>query len=257
VILELKDFQAGYASFMTEKTDLLLESGQVICLVGENGSGKSTLMKGIMGLVKTKGGLYVDEEDYSRTSTRRRTSLMSYLPQTFEMTYSVTVMDLVLMGFNPDMDVLSGYTRQMKERVRERLASLGMEDLLDKDFLTLSEGQKQKVRLARSLVRDTRVLLLDEPESTLDFMVRHEMMDLVRRLTKEGNLMTLLVLHDPNLALRYGDQVILFKKGRVLDRISVQEDSDEAIGEKMRRLYEDTLLIRTDSGRLIIEYDRP
>lgn len=257
MILELKDFQAGYASFMTEKTDLLLESGQVICLVGENGSGKSTLMKGIMGLVKTKGGLYVDEEDYSRTSTRRRTSLMSYLPQTFEMTYSVTVMDLVLMGFNPDMDVLSGYTRQMKERVRERLASLGMEDLLDKDFLTLSEGQKQKVRLARSLVRDTRVLLLDEPESTLDFMVRHEMMDLVRRLTKEGNLMTLLVLHDPNLALRYGDQVILFKKGRVLDRISVQEDSDEAIGEKMRRLYEDTLLIRTDSGRLIIEYDRP
>lgn len=257
MILELKDFQAGYASFMTEKTDLLLESGQVICLVGENGSGKSTLMKGIMGLVKTKGGLYVDEEDYSRTSTRRRTSLMSYLPQTFEMTYSVTVMDLVLMGFNPDMDVLSGYTRQMKERVRERLASLGMEDLLDKDFLTLSEGQKQKVRLARSLVRDTRVLLLDEPESTLDFMVRHEMMDLVRRLTKEGNLMTLLVLHDPNLALRYGDQVILFKKGRVLDRISVHEDSDEAIGEKMRRLYEDTLLIRTDSGRLIIEYDRP
>jgi len=257
VILELKDFQAGYASFMTEKTDLLLESGQVICLVGENGSGKSTLMKGIMGLVKTKGGLYVDEEDYSRTSTRRRTSLMSYLPQTFEMTYSVTVMDLVLMGFNPDMDVLSGYTRQMKERVRERLASLGMEDLLDKDFLTLSEGQKQKVRLARSLVRDTRVLLLDEPESTLDFMVRHEMMDLVRRLTKDGNLMTLLVLHDPNPPLRYGDQVILFKKGRVLDRISVHEDSDEAIGEKMRRLYEDTLLIRTDSGRLIIEYDRP
>lgn len=254
--LLLKDFQAGYSTFMTQKVDLQLEPGQVVCLLGENGSGKSTLLKGIMGLVKTKGSIFLDDTDQSQTSTKKRTLIMSFLPQTFEMTYSVSVLDLILMGFNPDMDIFSAYTREMKDKVRQRLTSFGIKDLLDRDFLTLSEGQKQKVRLIRSLIRDTRILLLDEPESTLDFTVRHEMMELVRRLTREGNLISLLVLHDPNLALRYGDQVVLFKDGGILSRISVHEESHEEILKKMRELYEDTVLVRTENGRLLMDYER-
>ena len=141
----------------------------------------------------------------------------------------------------------------MKYQVKKELDNFELAKYRQRDFLTLSEGQKQKVRLIRSLIRETPVLLLDEPESTLDFMVRHDMMELILAQTKMRNCISLLVIHDPNLALRYADKIHMFKDGQVVACIDVQEEDEVTIESKMRLVYGDVELIKTSEGKLLVD----
>ncbi len=251
--LRLENFQTGYAEWETKKINLNLFPGELVALVGKNGSGKSTLVKGIMALLKSKGRKTMDGEDLSEKTTKEMARYISFMPQTFDMTYPTSVEEMILMGFNPDMGVFQNYSKTMKEKVKAELESFGLIDFLYRDFLTLSEGQKQKVRLIRSLIRESPVLLLDEPESTLDFMVRHDMMELILKETKKRNCISLLVIHDPNLALRYADKIHLFKEGQIASTILVHEEGKKSIEEKMRMLYGDVDLTETSQGRLLID----
>ncbi len=251
--LKLENFQAGYADWETKKINLELFPGEVVALVGTNGSGKSTLVKGIMSLLKTKGMKSMGGVDLSLKTTKEMAKHISFMPQTFDLTYPISVEEMILMGFNPEMGVFENYSQKMRERVKMELEKFGLLDFLERDFLTLSEGQKQKVRLVRSLIRETPILLLDEPESTLDFMVRHEMMELISKVTKERNCISLLVIHDPNLALRYADKIYLFQDGQVSAGIHVHEEGLESIEDKMRMLYGEVELMKTRTGRLILD----
>ena len=192
-------------------------------------------------------------EDLSEKTTKEMAKYISFMPQTLEITYPISVEEMILMGFNPDMGVFQNYSKVMKEKVRMELDSFGLVDFLHRDFLTLSEGQKQKVRLIRSLIRETSVLILDEPESTLDFMVRHDMMELIQDETRKRNCASLLVIHDPNLALRYADKILLFKEGQIASTILVHEEEKKSIEEKLILLYGDVGLTQTSQGRLLLD----
>ena len=251
--LLLKDYQAGYADWETEKINLELFPGELVALVGKNGSGKSTLVKGIMALIHSKGTKTLGDMDLSSKTTKEMAKYISFMPQTFDMTYPITVEEVILMGFNPDMGIFQNYSQKMKEKVRKELENFGLLAMVHRDFLTLSEGQKQKVRLIRSLIRETPALLLDEPESTLDFMVRHDMMELILNVTKKRNCISLLVIHDPNLALRYADKIYLFKEGQVMSTIHVHEESKERMAEKMRMIYGNVEIVENSQGRVLLD----
>lgn len=251
--LSLENFQCGYDDWQTKKIHMDLYSGELVALVGKNGSGKSTLVKGIMSLLKSEGKKSLGDTDLSLKTTREMAKYISFMPQTFRVTYPISVEEIILMGFNPDMGVFENYSKIMKERVRSELEDFGLQGYIHRDFTTLSEGEKQKVRLIRSLIRETPVLLLDEPESTLDFMVRHEMMELILEETKKRNCISLLVIHDPSLALRYADRIHLFKEGQIVSSIYVHKEEKASILEKMRQVYGEVELVESSQGRLLVD----
>ena len=188
--------------------DLALSAGQVGALVGPNGSGKSTLIRCLAGLLPHDGTVTL-------SGLPCRSEHMGYMPQDTSASVALTVVETVLLG----------RVGRLRWRVADEdlaavdaiLQRLGIAHLAGRWLRELSGGQRQLVFLAQSLVAQPHVLLLDEPISALDLRHQLEVMDTVRTLTLERELVTLVVLHDLNAAVRHADMVLLLHEGRVLE----------------------------------------
>lgn len=140
--------------------------------------------------------------------------MISYIPQRNGISVSMTVRDVCLLGFNPQLHMLESYNSNMRHRADKAIDSVGLAGLYDTDFLTLSEGQKQLCILARTLIEDSALLLLDEPDSALDFSNRHMLMKHIRNIISD-NKCALMCIHSPELALEYCDRILLMKDGKL------------------------------------------
>ena len=147
-----------------------LMPGQLNAVIGNNGCGKTSLIKAIMGLIKHNGKCQLNEHLLENLSVKKKAQLISYIPQRNNLTISMTVRDVCLLGFNPHMHILGGYTTDMLRRVDKAIDMVGLKGLYESDFLALSEGQKQLCILARTIIEASPLLLLDEPDSALDFL---------------------------------------------------------------------------------------
>lgn len=187
------------------------EAGMCVGILGSNGAGKSTLITCLNRIRTPAGGaVCIDGKDVRELSRNELARTMAYVAQKSEMGQS-TVFDCVLLGRKP----------YIKWNVGERdlalcaalLRRVGLEQLALRKLDELSGGELQKVMLARALVQQPRVLLLDEPTSNLDPRNQCEMLALVRRIAREQGITALIVMHDLNLALRYCDRFFFLKDG--------------------------------------------
>ncbi len=214
------------------------ESGTVTALLGENGVGKSTLLKCLCGLFRGVRGCFLNGEDLSLMTERERARKVAFVPQ--EIIFSSgTVFDAVLAGRIPHMD-FSAKTADL-EAVEGVLERLGLSDLALRDERTLSGGERQKVAIARALVQEPEVLLLDEPTGNLDLKNQREICSLLRELANEG-LCVVVSVHDLNLALSLADQFLFLKDGKIFsygDANSVTEETVRAVYGVDVRLFEE------------------
>lgn len=148
----------------------------------------------------------------------------------------MTVREVCLLGFNPRLRIFESYSSNMRQQVDKAIDSVGLAGLYNTDFLTLSEGQKQLCILARTLIEDTPLLILDEPDSALDFANRHMLMKHVTRISK-NNKCVIMCIHSPELALEYSDVIFLMKNGKIISDIDVHTADITEINEKMSFLY--------------------
>ncbi|MCD8553477.1 ABC transporter ATP-binding protein [Seleniivibrio sp.] len=187
-------------------------SGELCAVIGPNGAGKSTLMKVITGLINpSDGSVQFMKTDLMSLVPRARAKVVAYLPQ---ITHAVSssVSDAVLLGRKP---YISWYpSADDRELVSDVAFRLGIDHLLERNVTELSGGELQKVLIARALVQETFVLILDEPVNHLDVKNQIDIMETTRQLTRESGLATLVVIHDLNLALRYADSVLLLDGGK-------------------------------------------
>ena len=249
--LIIQDFQAGYdaetllttdlpvrrKSFVTKPVSLAIPAGSLVALLGPNGSGKSTLLKGLMGLIPQRGLVRVNGVDLSHAPSRERARHLAYLPQRQQFAFPIQVEEIVLMGFNPVMGLFSSYSKQQRRKARAVLDRLGLSGLADADYTHLSEGQRQRVLLARSLVQQADVLLLDEPDTALDLRVRFETLRTIRTILIEEQKSGLLILHDPSLALDLCDRIELMQNGQVIVQIDPALETPDQIAAKLTLLY--------------------
>jgi iron complex transport system ATP-binding protein len=192
-----------------------IPSGVLTATIGPNAAGKSTLFKCIAGLLRPAGTIRFDGEALHGRGRRAEAGrLVSYLPQEYPSTAALTVFEAVLLARQQSASWIVADADL--ERVAAVLGRLGLEDLSLRYLNELSGGQRQLVAVAQALAREPRVLLLDEPTSSLDLQRQLELLGLLRALAAERGLTVLIALHDLNLAARYADRLLVLHEGRVL-----------------------------------------
>ena len=213
--LSLHRFSAGYHKqpIIEDLAIDALPRGKVTILLGPNGSGKSTLLRALAGLNRAEGELRLDGEDLLTQPFARRAEQVVYLPQSLPAGVHLHVLESIIVAQRASGGL---HSAEQQAQVMTLLRQLGIEHLALHYLDQLSGGQKQLVGLAQSLIRQPSLLLLDEPLSALDLNYQFHVMDLVKRETQRRNIVTVVVVHDINIALRHGDHVLILKKGQLV-----------------------------------------
>jgi len=199
-----------------------LRPGTVTALLGPNGSGKSTLLKALAGLTRIAGGqVLLDGQDLTSASFETRARQVVYLPQSLPAAVHLRVFESVLVAANASTFADGGSASVTA--VQSLLERLGIGHLAMQYLDSLSGGQKQLVGLAQAMIRRPRLLLLDEPLSALDLNYQFHVMDLLNQETRDNGLITVIVLHDLNIALRHADYTLMIRKGELIAEGSPRE----------------------------------
>ncbi|GAA5231508.1 ABC transporter ATP-binding protein [Verticiella sediminum] len=217
-MLEIQHLAVAYGSrrVIPDLSVAGLREGTVTSLLGPNGSGKSTLLKALAGLTRiAEGRVVLDGEDLTRASFELRARKVVYLPQSLPAAVHLRVFESVLVAANASV-AGAGRGEVGIAEVQALLDRLGVGHLAMRFIDELSGGQKQLVGLAQALIRRPRLLLLDEPLSALDLNYQFHVMDLLAQETRENDLITVIVLHDLNIALRHTDHALMIRSGALL-----------------------------------------
>jgi iron complex transport system ATP-binding protein len=213
--LQIRDFHTGYPKrkVIENLSVPQLPRGKITVLLGPNGCGKSTLLRALAGLNPAQGELWINGEELLALPFSRRAERVVYLPQSLPAGVHLHVLESIIVAQRASG--ASGGSASEAE-VMALLEQLGISHLALSYLDQLSGGQKQLVGLAQSLIRRPELLLLDEPLSALDLNYQFHVMDLVRRETRRRNIITVVVVHDINIALRHAEHVLMLKQGKLI-----------------------------------------
>ena len=252
-LLTLENVSVGYGEkIVVRGASFKLNEGELCALVGLNGCGKTTILKTISGLLPVKGGVCrVNDLDMMSLKENQRAWYISFIPQRHSKLIGVTVLDAVMMGYYAQLGLLEFPSQMQKKAAIVALQKMSLGHLINEDFSRLSEGQKQMVILTRTLVQNTPIMLMDEPDSALDFQNQHRIMEIVRCLIHNEGKTALFSLHDPNLALAYCDRLILMREGRIVTSISPKSTGIAEIGEALSEIY-NKITIQQIQGQYVV-----
>jgi len=190
-----------------------VEDGRFLAILGNNGVGKSTMLKCFNKiLAPVSGRIQMNGCDLSKLSGRELARRIAFVAQNVPST-QMTVHDTVMLGRRPYMKW--GITAADYRIVHEAMDRMGVSPLRGRFLNQLSGGERQKVMLARALAQQPQVLLLDEPTSSLDIQNQYQVLQTVQDICRGGGITAVVVIHDLNLALRFCDQFLLLRQGRV------------------------------------------
>jgi len=191
---------------------LELEEGKFLGIVGPNGSGKTTLLRAIIGIIKPSSG-YVKIFGNSPFEAIQN-GVFGYLPQgqKIEINFPAMAIDVVLMGIYSRLGMLKWPSKQDIARAKEMLSIMDMAGLENEPFGNLSGGQQQRVSIARALINNPRILILDEPSTGIDVVGQEDFYHLLKGLQKKLNLTIIMVSHDIGAVTSYVDEIACLNK---------------------------------------------
>ncbi len=209
-------FSYGKASPSLAGVSLTVAPAELVCLLGPNGAGKTTLLRCLLGLLTPeRGTIRIAGVDIAGLSARKTARLVAYVPQQSTHTFPFTALDVAVMGRTPHLRSLASPSNADRRHALRVLDSVGIANLAQRPFLQLSGGQRQLTLLARALVQEAELLILDEPTAALDYGNEVRTLNIVRRLTATGRSV-LMTTHQPNHALLCADRAVLLGEGRIL-----------------------------------------
>ena len=209
----LQSLSIGYShKVIAADINAQIKGGELTCLIGRNGTGKSTLMRTLAGFLKPLGGTaLLDGRDVSRLSPAERSHLISVVLTDRVDVDGMRVQDLVSVGRQPYTGFFGKMSSDDEEVVNKAIADVGMTDFAGRQVNSLSDGERQKVMIAKALAQQTPVILLDEPTAFLDYPSKKEMFQMLTQLCHEQGKAVLVSTHDLDIALPIADSVIEMK----------------------------------------------
>ena len=245
-MLSVKDLNVCYGAIHAiHDVSLEVHDGEIVSLIGANGAGKTTILHTITGLKKAKSGsVTYNDADLLKTDPSKIITLgVAHVPEGRHIFPGMTVEENLEMGAYIRKDDLSASIKEVYERfprLKERRRQLAG---------TLSGGEQQLCILARTLVQDTELLLLDEPDSALDLHNRVKMLQTVSALVHSGGKAALVCLHDPALALEFCDTLLLLRDGHLIAQLHPKTDPLPETEQQLAKVFGPVQLIRlTDAA---------
>ncbi len=229
----------GYGNgdaFSLTNASVAITPGSLTGLLGPNGCGKTTLLKLLCGVLRPhSGSVTLDERTLASMTRRELARRIAVVPQETHPAFEYSVMEMVLMGRHPHLGSFQLEGPADFEIARESLNATGTAHLADRNYMTLSGGEKQRVIIASALAQATELLLLDEPTASLDLGYQLEVAALLARLNHERTVTMVLATHDLNLAASLCDRLVVMRGGRVLAQGAT---TDVLTGAMVRQLYD-------------------
>lgn len=215
--------------------DLSLEKGRILTLIGPNGAGKSTILKSISAQIKTiSGDVFIGGRSLARWPVKEMAKTVSVMLTDRIRPELMTCAEVAAMGRYPYTNFFGRLTEEDTRAVREALALVHAEDLAERDFSTLSDGQRQRILLARAICQEPEVMILDEPTAYLDIRHKMELLDILRRMARNKGVTVILSLHEIDLATKVSDY-LLCVKGETIAAFGTPEEILKA--HTIDRLY--------------------
>ncbi|MED4074008.1 ABC transporter ATP-binding protein [Priestia endophytica] len=208
-MLKLEQISKQYDNkVVLDNISLKINKGEIVSLLGQSGSGKTTLLNIILGLTKMdKGRIVFDNEDLTNVKMRDRGFNIVF--QDYALFPHLNAYDNIVYGLKNKRGLVT------EEELKEYINFLELKPHLNKKISELSGGQKQRVALARTLVMKPKLLLLDEPLSALDGVIKESIKERIKSIAKEFQLTTIIVTHDPEEALTLSDKILIINQGNV------------------------------------------
>lgn len=235
-MLEGKKLSFRYRNSPTlfENVHFQVNSGEILAIMGPNGAGKSTLLKCINRIhAPAEGMILYRGRDVYTLSRRDVGRIFGYVPQDIGGGLGISVVESIMLGRTPHIRVHA--SEKDKDIVFSMIAQMGLETHAFRNLNELSGGERQRVFLARALVQEPEVLLLDEPTSNLDIRYQLETLDLVRKIVDERSLCAIMIIHDLSLAYRYSDRVLMMRQRSE----SMEGRKEEIISDRtVRNVYQ-------------------
>lgn len=234
---------------IVDGADLHVGPGEWLSIVGPNGAGKSTLLRAVLGLVDAAGTITVDGVDVSELTPRERARRLAYLPQAPSDPPGMRVIDYVLLGITPRLGVGAWPGPAEGAEALAALAGFGLDGLADRQVSSLSGGERQLTLVARALVQQASVLVLDEPTTALDLGHQQDMLAAIDHLRADRGVAVIVTMHDLSLAADRATEVMMLADGRVVAR----GDATAVLQpERIRRHYGADVDVVTHDGRLVV-----
>lgn len=234
--LTMRDLTVGYDRIpLIKNINLSVRPGEILTLIGPNGSGKSTILKTITKQLKTIGGsVFLGKESMQELTDREISRQLSMVMTERIHTELLSGRDVVATGRYPYTGRLGILSQQDWKKVDEAIALVHAGEVQQQDFRRISDGQRQRLMLARAICQDTQVLILDEPTSYLDMGFKLDILTTIRMLARKKNLAVIMSLHELDLAQKISDTIACVKGDRI-DRVGTPEEIFS--GNYVQQLY--------------------
>ena len=257
VTLRINNIACRYETTnILENINFSAKGGDFIGIIGPNASGKSTLLKSISKVLKPHTGVVLlNERDVHTLKSAEIAKNLAVVPQESVISFAFTALEVVLMGRTPHLNRFEMESTQDLIIAQKSMELTNTWYLAERPIDTLSGGEKQRIIIARALTQEPRVLLLDEPTDHLDINHQIEILNLIKRLSKEKEMVVIGVFHDLNIVSQYCDRLILLHKGRIFAAGGAE---NVLTGENIEKVYGVKVTVKQDdiSGKLLIHPQR-
>lgn len=254
-ILSVSNLSIGYATkkeqiVIATDLNLNLQAGKLVSLVGANGIGKSTLLRTLCGIQKPiSGSVLLNDKDIQRFESLALAQNLSLVLTEKLPPSNLTVFELIALGRQPYTNWLGKLSEEDLEKVHQALQLTQIESLANKKHFEISDGQFQKVLIARALAQDTPLIILDEPTTHLDLLHKVSVFKLLKKLSQETNKCILFSTHDIDLAIQLSDEMIVMTENNV-----IQDEPCNLISKGVfNRLFKDeNIKFDSEKGRFMV-----
>ena len=239
-MIQIHDLTIGYqekkrAKVVSAHINAHIEGGELTCLLGTNGVGKSTLLRTLSAFQPKLGGsIYIKGKELGEYTDKQLARLVSVVLTEKCDIRNLSVTDLIGMGRSPYTGFWGGLGKEDKEIIRRAISLIGIEPLAHRMVHTLSDGERQKVMIAKALAQETPIILLDEPTAFLDFPSKEEIMQLLHRLSRQTGKTIFLSTHDLELALQAADRLWLMSP---TEGVAIGTPEDLALDGSLARFF--------------------